>query len=384
MLSPESAPSSRFREKGGSMILSDAIFTRTSQRAFSPRPLSPAHRQQLNKAVGQCNRRAGLSVRLICDRSEPFSGFSRGTGGIKGVRDYLLFTGPAEDPDLEEKCGYYGEEIILTAQAMGLASCWVGGTYDRKRCLPLLEQGEALVCAAAVGYPAGPVQGPRPHRSPQELASGLENAPDWFLAGIRAVRYAPSAMNRQGYRFALQPDGAASVRLSGADSFALVDLGIAKRHFELGAHGGEWTWGDGGVFRKAREEKSCGAVIWRSEDGRRQYLLARHNGGHWSFPKGHVEGTETEEETAIREIREETGLNAGIDTAFRHQVTYSPKPGVIKDVIFFIASPTGGEERPQEAEISQLGWFSFQEAAERITYATDEEILLAAEAYLNQ
>lgn len=365
------------------MTLSDAIFTRSSQRSFLPRPLSPAQRQQLGKAVSQCNRRAGLNVRLVCDRSEPFSGFSRGP--IKGVRDYLLFAGPADDPDLEEKCGYYGEEIILTAAAMGLSSCWVGGTYDRKRCLPLLEQGEELVCVAAIGSPAGTRVRPLPHRGPEELADGLEGAPAWFRAGVRAVQYAPSATNRQGYWFTRREDGTACVRLIGEAAFALVDLGIAKRHFELGAHGGEWTMGDGGVFRKAREEKSCGAVIWRpDEEVGRRYLLARHNGGHWSFPKGHVEGGETEEETALREIREETGLEASIDTAFRHQVTYSPKPGIIKDVIFFIAVPTGGAQRPQEAEIAQLEWFSFQEAAERITYATDEEILMAAEAYLNQ
>ena len=369
------------------MLLSDTVFIRSSQRSFLPRPLSSAQRQQLGKSVSQCNRRSGLSVRLVCDRSEPFSSFSKGAGTIKGVRDYLLFAGPSADPDLEEKCGYYGEEIILTAAAMGLATCWVGGTYDRKRCLSLLEPGEDLVCAAAVGFPAGsaPKAPLPPHRPPEELAGRLENAPDWFHRGIRAVQYAPSAMNRQGYRFSFQEDGTVCARLTGpGGAFALADLGIAKRHFELGAHGGEWTMGDGGVFRKAKEEKSCGAVIWRAADGRRQYLLARHNGGHWSFPKGHVENDETEEETALREIREETGLQASIDTAFRHQVTYSPKPGIIKDVIFFIAVPTGGAEHAQEAEISQLGWFSFQEAAERITYATDEEILLAAEAYLNR
>ena len=139
-----------------------------------------------------------------------------------------------------------------------------------------------------------------------------------------------------------------------------------------------------GVFRKAAEEKSCGAVIWRAEGGARQYLLARHNGGHWSFPKGHVEGDETERETAAREILEETGLTADIDTGFRHVVTYSPKPGVIKDVIFFTATPTGGREHPQESEIADLGWFPFREARERTTYASDEEVLLAAETYLNQ
>lgn len=57
-------------------------------------------------------------------------------------------------------------------------------------------------------------------------------------------------------------------------------------------------------------------------------------------------------------------------------------PGVVKDVVFFIAQPTGGTEHAQEAELRDLGWFSFQEARPRVTFATDEEVLLAAEAYI--
>ena len=365
------------------MTLSDAVFTRSSCREYLSRPLSPAHRQQLGKAIDQCNHRSGLCVRLVCGQPEPFASFFKSWGQIKGAQNYFLFAGPARDPELEEKCGYYGEELILTAEAMGLRTCWVGGTYDKAYCLRHLEDGEELVCVAAVGYPA-PVKGKaRSCKSPEELAPDCAEAPAWFHSGIEAVQRAPSAMNRQGYCFTYRKDGSVRVRLSGTGSFALVDLCIAKRHFELGAHGGEWTWGDGGTFRKAREEKSCGAVVWRQANGVREYLLVRHNGGHWSFPKGHVEGSETEAETAAREILEETGLTAEISTAFRQQVTYSPKPGTIKDVIFFTAVPTGGQEHPQESEISQLGWFSFPDAAERITYATDEEILFAAEAYLN-
>lgn len=131
------------------------------------------------------------------------------------------------------------------------------------------------------------------------------------------------------------------------------------------------------------EEKSCGAVVWRAADGGREYLLARHNAGHWSFPKGHVEGRETEAETAGREIREETGLLADIDTGFRRVVTYSPSPGIIKDVVFFTATPAGGAERRQEEEIAQLSWFSFRDACSQVTFASDREVLLAAEAYLS-
>ena len=52
--------------------------------------------------------------------------------------------------NLEEKCGYYGQELILTAHSMGLGTCWIGGTYDRERCLHLIPEDEELVCIAAV------------------------------------------------------------------------------------------------------------------------------------------------------------------------------------------------------------------------------------------
>ena len=73
-------------------------------------------------------------------------------------------------------------------------------------------------------------------------------------------------------------------------------------------------------------EKSCGAIVYRKYHGNTEILLIKHiNSGHWSFPKGHVEEGETEEETAKREIMEETGIDVNLDTTFREIVTYSPK-----------------------------------------------------------
>ena len=67
-----------------------------------------------------------------------------------------------------------------------------------------------------------------------------------------------------------------------------------------------------------KKEKSCGAIVYRQRDSWVEVLLICHkNGGHWAFPKGHVEKQETEEETALREIREETGLTVKLNTAFR-------------------------------------------------------------------
>lgn len=129
-------------------------------------------------------------------------------------------------------------------------------------------------------------------------------------------------------------------------------------------------------------EKSCGAVIWRRCKTGHEYLLAQHGARHWSYPKGHMEGKETELETAHREIQEETGLLVDIDSTFRHVVRYSPKPGVTKDVVFFISVPVGGKEQAQLSEIRQIKWFSFDEAKELVTFANDIDVLYAAEEYI--
>ena len=373
------------------MNLSDTVLTRTSVRRYRPDPLTPLQREELGKAVRLCNERSGLHVQLVCERPEPFARL-KSYGMLRGVRSYFVFAGPGNDPYLEEKCGYFGEELVLTAAAMGLGTCWIGGTYDKSSCLRHLEPGESLVCVAVLGQPEE--QGGREKliamatkrktKTSAELARNYSGAPSWFMSGIAAVQRAPSARNRQAYQFLWNKDGTVQASVTGQHEFSLVDLGIAKYHFELGAHGGQWAWGNGGVFLKAEEEKSCGAVVWREHDGQRQYLLARHVGGHWSVPKGHMEAGEKEADTARREILEETDLETTIDTGFRRTVTYYPQMGVVKDVVFFAASPSGGQEQAQEEEITEIGWFSFQEACSLITFASDEDVLLAADQYLSK
>jgi bis(5'-nucleosidyl)-tetraphosphatase len=129
-------------------------------------------------------------------------------------------------------------------------------------------------------------------------------------------------------------------------------------------------------------EKSCGAILCRETEELPQVLLIRHkNGGHWGFPKGHVEDRETEEETARREIWEETGLKAKLDTGFRKVVTYSPKPRVMKDVVYFAARPSGGALKRQEAEVEETCWATLGQALDLVTFETDRDVLRAFIAY---
>ena len=92
-----------------------------------------------------------------------------------------------------------------------------------------------------------------------------------------------------------------------------------------------------------KHEKSCGAICYTREEGAPRVLVICHRyGGHWAFPKGHVEAGESEEETAMREVREETGAQVRVRPGYREVTTYSPAKGVTKDVVFFVAEITGG------------------------------------------
>ena len=128
-------------------------------------------------------------------------------------------------------------------------------------------------------------------------------------------------------------------------------------------------------------EKSCGAVLFRVREDTREYLLLRSVKGHWSMCQGHVEGNETEHETATREIREETGLCVEFVENFRHVITYSPYPGCMKDVVFFLARVTGGTLTCQPEEVAEAEWLPYGEALERLTHASDRETLIRAEEF---
>ncbi|MBQ3009520.1 MAG: NUDIX domain-containing protein [Oscillospiraceae bacterium] len=134
-----------------------------------------------------------------------------------------------------------------------------------------------------------------------------------------------------------------------------------------------------------KTEKSCGAVVFRKGEKETQILLIKHmNGGHWAFPKGHMEKGETEEETALREILEETGLAVTLDTNYRKVVTYSPRRDVVKDVVYFVAVAQSDKAVAQEGEISQVKWVEMQSAVEHVSYENDKTVLLGAiEHYLN-
>ena len=132
-------------------------------------------------------------------------------------------------------------------------------------------------------------------------------------------------------------------------------------------------------------EKSCGAVIFRKNKNDVKLLLVKnHNGRHWSFPKGHIEENETEEETAIREIKEETNLDVKIMDNFREVSSYCPFGKIRKEVVFFLARTVSDNIKLQESEIDSFLWVDIDGAKKLCSYENDFNLIDKADGYIKR
>ncbi len=118
------------------------------------------------------------------------------------------------------------------------------------------------------------------------------------------------------------------------------------------------------------KEKCCGCIIIENN----KVLLVHQQKGFWGFPKGHVEENETEVETAIREVKEETNLDVRINNTKTYTETYISDTGNEKEVVYFLASIIGGTMTPQESEVSTIKWVTFEEALKLIEYENRREM----------
>lgn len=126
-------------------------------------------------------------------------------------------------------------------------------------------------------------------------------------------------------------------------------------------------------------EKSCGIILINDKN---QYLLVRLLAGHWDFPKGHVEKDETEKETALREVLEETGLQATILPGFRETVTYLVKGTIPKEVVYFLGRPHSTDVNIQVEEVSDFAFLPYKAARERLTFETNRQLLDKAQDFV--
>lgn len=133
-------------------------------------------------------------------------------------------------------------------------------------------------------------------------------------------------------------------------------------------------------------EKSCGAVVYTRAHGGINYVIVRSTEGYYGFPKGHVEAGESERETALREIAEEVGLKPDIVDGFRvcDEHPLPAKPGVIKQIVYFLAEYEGQALRPQMEELSGASLMGFEEALGALQFESSRAILRQANDFISR
>ena len=220
------------------MDLMEAMKARHSVRQYMDKPLEKKAVEELQAEIDACNQESGLHIQLVRNEPKAFDGFMAHYGKFSGVTNYISMIGK-KGPDLEEKCGYYGERLVLKAQQMGLNTCWVAMTYSKIKTAFRIDDGEKLCIVISIGY--GKNQGSAHKvKTADEVVKGDGAQPEWFRAGVEAALFAPTAMNQQKFTFALSGNRV-SVK-AGIGFYTKIDLGIVKYHFEAGAGTEHFVW----------------------------------------------------------------------------------------------------------------------------------------------
>ncbi len=244
-----------------------ALQVRRSRRQFNSQVIAPDSLQHLENFCRELNT-STPGVRTVLINRDPqhvFKGAVGNYGKIKGAPAYAAFVGNMQDPHVQEKLGYMGEAFVLEATSTGLATCWVGGFFRAEEVAKDIElaPGECVVCVTPVGYVAekfnreeqvmSNIASSHRRKDLAKLCTGLavQEWPAWAHSALQAARLAPSAVNRQPWRFDVQER---SITVSVDKPFNLLhiskrlDCGIAMLHLEVGALAqgvaGSWTFLD--------------------------------------------------------------------------------------------------------------------------------------------
>ena len=228
------------------MTIQEAIEARHSVRAYTGQPLAADVVEVLGEKIRELNEKGHLHMQLIRNETKAFQGKLAKYGKFRGVNDYIVMAGQKAD-DLDERIGYYGEQLVLLAQTLGLNTCWVGLSYSKVPGTYVLEAGEVIEAYISIGY--GETQGvSHKIKRVEQVSNANDLTPSWFRQGVEAALLAPTAVNQQKFFFEYIParDGK-PVRVLAKRNFSLIgftqmDLGIAKCHFEIGAGKENFEW----------------------------------------------------------------------------------------------------------------------------------------------
>ena len=215
----------------------EVMRSRHSVRQYLDKPIPRELRAQLDACTAELNREGGLNMQILYDEPECFNSRLAHYGRFENAKNYIALVGKKGE-GLEERCGYYGEKLVLRAQELGLNTCWVALTHGKSRAV--VGPGEKEVIIVSLGYGKTPGS-PRRSKSAAEVSDAAGDAPEWHKRGVEAALLAPTAVNQQKFRFE-RSGNRVTARAGRFGRNLKIDLGIVKCHFALAAGEENFTW----------------------------------------------------------------------------------------------------------------------------------------------
>jgi len=230
-----------------------AALQRHSRRAYDGSPIAHEPLADLERFCAEFRPSPSARVLVMRDASSAiYRGIVGSYGRVTGAPSALAMVGDSGCENAQESVGYTGEAAILKATSLGLGSCWVGGLFKPEATANLLDlaQDEKVYAVSPLGYPARAPsayersiealkrRSRRTRKTADEIAPGVHEWPEWMRAAVELARIAPSAVNRQPWRFSRQ-GSEVLISFEGREMrYGIpkrLDCGIAMLHFELGA-----------------------------------------------------------------------------------------------------------------------------------------------------
>ena len=213
------------------MDILNSIKERHSVRTYTDKRIEGEVLEKLQSKIDELNKDSGLNMQLILNEPKAFDSFMAHYGKFDGVKNYIAIIGN-KDSNLAEKAGYYGEQLVLFAQGLGLNTCWVAMTFKKIKDTYKINKNEKIELVIAIGY--GRNQGvPHKTKTYEQVTNVKGEAPQWFVDGVNVSLLAPTAMNQQKFMISYR-DGMVKITAS-KWPYANIDLGIVKCHFEIGS-----------------------------------------------------------------------------------------------------------------------------------------------------
>jgi len=241
-----------------------AISRRRSRRSFELRQVEPGLLSQINNVCDEFRPFPEARPVLVAQSPDKvLKGIIGHYGKIKNAPAFIAFIGNRDDPHMNEKVGYTGEGIILEATSLNLSTCWVGALFRPEVASSFVEikGNEKVLAVTPIGYAVEHWSleekimtsfGRMHQRKPlSKIVTGIEETkwPLWVKESLEAARLAPSAVNRQPWRFHVEPEIITISVDNLKDTFHIpkrLDCGIAMLHIEVAALNfgvrGEWEF----------------------------------------------------------------------------------------------------------------------------------------------